>query len=266
MSGKKKIGIFELSELFGITPAAIRKYEGKGIIRPERNKENMYRKYSSWEVVKMLYARGLSKEGFSLNQVSEMLGVQDPIEHVDRIEKMQTEIAREIVYKKRLITLLDRQKKMYDSRKVHDNVQIEYMPALYCREIIANGEIDDGMDDQQGGLKAWITALPFVSVYIIHSESHDCRIYMGITEEERKAYDLEDLVPDFTLPERMCVTCNIEFDREGWHKLGKIDKGFEAAKSLGIPIEDVCIMKMYAYIQNEGKYTCHVKGYFPIAE
>ncbi len=264
MNDRKEIGIFELAELFGITPAAIRKYEGKGIIQPERNIDNKYRKYSSWEVVKMVFARGLSQEGFSLSQVSQMLETQEPVEHIEPIEVLQAELAKEIVYKKRLITLLDRQKRSYESRKTQGKVQIECLPALYCCRLLEENELACKSNAERKKLEEWIEALPFVSVYIIHTESHECRTCLGISEEERKSYGLEQLVPDFVLPEKMCVTCNVVFDREGWYERGEIDEGFEQAKSLGFPIESTSIMRMYAYVQHDGKYTCHVKGCFPI--
>ena len=86
--GSRSIGIFELSELFGITPEALRKYEEKHILHPIRDK-NGYRKYSSWDLTKLVRIRQLRSEGVSLGGVAQQLRQGDPQQKLQELESLK---------------------------------------------------------------------------------------------------------------------------------------------------------------------------------
>lgn len=262
MAGKREIGIFEMSELFGITPEAIRKYEAKNIIQPKRDEENKYRKYSCWELVKMIFARSLSKEGFSLGEVAEMLDDENSTDHIRKIEDIQKELVREIIYKKRLLSILEHQRKIYTQGESTKQQIIENMPTLYCLSLLEKECMAAG--NEQRNLKKWICELPFVSVLVLRMPDGECKTCLAYSEENRVAYGLSHLEPEFILQERMCVTRNFMYTYKTWHELGVVEREYEKACTMGFALDDLCIMQMYAYQQRNGEYTSYVKGYFPI--
>ena len=267
MAGKKDIGIFELAELFDITPEAIRKYEAKGIIRPHRNEENRYRKYSSWEVVKLAVSRGMSMEGFSLNQVADMLETQELDEHVRMLEALQEKIAREIVYKKRLISLIDRHKKeYYGSIGREGRMQIEHVSALYCCKLTENGQVVDKKGEELSNLKAWIAALPFVGMCFVYNEVFEMCTCLAISEEDMERFGLTHLTPEFVVAAQMCVVYDMTIERNAayYSVFDTLNAAAEKVKELGFRVEETRYMWLYAYTQKNDSYRSYVKGLFPI--
>ncbi len=108
-SGRKNVGIFELADLLGVTEEALRKYETREIIRPIRD-ERGYRKFHSWDLTKIIYARQLKQEGFSLNDIADTMKNSNAGEQVDGIERLQKKLALEIQYRQKLIHWLSAQK------------------------------------------------------------------------------------------------------------------------------------------------------------
>ena len=265
--GKREFGIFELAELFGITPEAIRKYEAKNIIQPYRDDENKYRKFRTWELIKMVWARSLSLEGFGLRQISDMFEHEQPKDQLAQLEAMQENLAREIVYRKRLIRRLDKQKKdIHDCIGRAERLQVEHVPALYCCVIMENDTLVDKKGKDREKLKQWIQVLPFASVSFMGDmtfETHSCLV---ITEEERECYGLQHLEPDFVLPERLCVVCNLVAEHcDKYDTSNEIVRGGrERALALGFELEQRWIALSYAYTQKDGVYQSYIKCIFPI--
>lgn len=166
VSGKREIGIFELSDLFCITTEALRKYEKKKILQPRRNKSG-YRAYGSWELTKIIRTRQLRQEGFSLDAIAERISSPDFCA-VKEMESMQQELLRQIEYKKKLIRWLGYQKEKQTAfEKQGDKIQIEHIPEWYCCVYM----VDDALVLKEGkdreALKAWLNALPFAHVFYV---------------------------------------------------------------------------------------------------
>ena len=56
--GEKSISISHMADLFSLNAETLRKYDAKRIISAFRD-GNEYRKYSSWEVTKLIWASAL---------------------------------------------------------------------------------------------------------------------------------------------------------------------------------------------------------------
>ena len=94
-TGKRESGIFERSELFGITSETLRKYEKKEILQPRRNKSG-YRSYGTWELTKIVRTRQMRQEGFSLGVIAEKTGNDTP-SIISDIEQKQKELLMQII-------------------------------------------------------------------------------------------------------------------------------------------------------------------------
>ena len=80
--------IGELAELAGVSTKTLRVYEKKGLLLPERNKENSYRIYTEDAVRKLERIQLMKYLGFSLEQIEEFLS---RYESVGREEMLQTQ-------------------------------------------------------------------------------------------------------------------------------------------------------------------------------
>ena len=88
--------IGELAELAGVSTKTLRVYERKGLLLPERNKENQYRFYREEAVQKLEQIQLMKYLGFSLEQIEMFLSGH---EHGDREEMLLTQ--KRLLLKKR---------------------------------------------------------------------------------------------------------------------------------------------------------------------
>ena len=68
-----KISISALSIAYGLTPEALRYYEEKGLLSPERTAASGFRKFSISDVQVLGIIKSLQRQGFSLDEVKHVL-------------------------------------------------------------------------------------------------------------------------------------------------------------------------------------------------
>ena len=130
--GDKSINISRMADLFCLTAETLRKYDAKEIISAIRD-GNEYRKYSSWEVTKLIWARALRAEGYSLDQISTHTVERVTDESIRIIEEMQHKVADEIVERQRLLKWLEERKRSYrELAERGDEITVEIQPEIWC--------------------------------------------------------------------------------------------------------------------------------------
>lgn len=68
-----KISISALSIAYGLTPEALRYYEEKGLLTPERTPSSGFRRFSIGDMQKLGIIKSLQRQGFSLDEVRHIL-------------------------------------------------------------------------------------------------------------------------------------------------------------------------------------------------
>lgn len=68
-----KVSISALSIAYGLTPEALRYYEEKGLLSPERTPASGFRRFSIADVQLLGIIKGLQRQGFSLDEVKHIL-------------------------------------------------------------------------------------------------------------------------------------------------------------------------------------------------
>jgi putative AdoMet-dependent methyltransferase len=77
------VKINELAKRLGLTPRAIRLYEQKGLLKPQRNADNGYRDYSDQDAWRLQTVASLRELGLGLQQI---VGLLDKLDRDDRAE------------------------------------------------------------------------------------------------------------------------------------------------------------------------------------
>ena len=93
--------IKEAEEETGITRQNIRFYEKKGLIQPERNKENDYRQYSEEDIKRLKTIKMLRKLDFPVEDIKEVLEgntdfTQAVRNHLDSLKERKKELSAQI--------------------------------------------------------------------------------------------------------------------------------------------------------------------------
>jgi DNA-binding transcriptional MerR regulator len=264
--GKSNINISDLADLFGITAETLRKYDHQKIIEAFRQ-ENGYRHYSSWELTKVICVRQLRMEGYPLSKIAARMHRRDGVDTIDQIDAMEKQLQAEIEEKQRLIHWLQHRRKLLkESKAQKTDVHIESWSSIYCCVYMAGNTMVKKNGADLAHLKAWMQALPYVSIYYLCTLEGDTVSCLGITEEERQEYQLDHLVPDFILPHSDYATCNLiaqhssNFDTsmEFW------EEGFQKASELNLTLEDIFVVRVVDYIQQDGIYSSYNHMMIPI--
>lgn len=264
--GEKSISISHMADLFSLNAETLRKYDAKRIISAFRD-GNEYRKYSSWEVTKLIWARALRAEGYSLDEIASHTVEKVSDESIQIIEDMQKKVLSEIVERQRILKWLEARKRSYQELDARgDKITVEIQPEIWCSSYLTNDTMAGKKDESWKDLKEWMKALPFVSVYYVGDKGYHTVSCVGITAEEREKYGLHSLRPDFILPEQIYLTKFVVAEHSRQHDTSNevILQGFEDMEQMGYPLQDLFVMRVYDYVQKNGIYRSYNKMMVPI--
>lgn len=91
-----KISISALSIAYGLTPEALRYYEEKGLLTPERTEGSGFRRFSLNDVQKMGFIKGLQRQGFSLDEIKHILTDCPQSELIAMMDEKRTSFREQI--------------------------------------------------------------------------------------------------------------------------------------------------------------------------
>lgn len=74
-----KISISALSIAYGLTPEALRYYEEKGLLTPERTSSGGFRKFSAVDIQMLGIIKSLQRQGFSLDEIRRIVKTGLPL-------------------------------------------------------------------------------------------------------------------------------------------------------------------------------------------
>ena len=140
MSEKTKFKIGEFSKMMQVTVKTLRHYEQKGLLVPDEVDEwTGYRYYSIVQMQRLNTIRGLQRQGFTLDEIKELLedGAQTPSIDQLTLKIEETERQLQLLMKRRsqLIQWLDSQKQIKTMKKFSIQSLPEIIVASH-REII----------------------------------------------------------------------------------------------------------------------------------
>ena len=144
MSKKTKLKIGEFSKMMQVTVKTLRYYEQKGLLLPyEVDEWTGYRYYSIYQMQRLNIIRGLQQQGFTLEEIKELLEDGEQMPSIDQLTQKieETEHQLQLLIKRRsqLLKWLDSHKQI----KTMEKVNIQYLPEIIVashREIIPNYE------------------------------------------------------------------------------------------------------------------------------
>ena len=99
--------IGDLSNIFGLSSEMIRYYEKQGVISPQRDAENGYRIYTSFDVFNLLEAIQYKSMDIQLNEIEKMKSEDFMAEYTARLKKYRQARFDELNYNLLLIGRLD---------------------------------------------------------------------------------------------------------------------------------------------------------------
>lgn len=266
--GKEKINISDLARIFNVSSETLRKYDTQNILIPYRE-DNLYRIYSSWELTKLIRTRQLRMEGYSIKDIEQHFKAIQFEDNLINIENRERKIQHEIEEREKLLLWLkERKQTIRDTQEIKDKVVIRKAEKLYCCVYMVDNTMVSKDKKQMNYLKEWLSVLPYLTVYYIGIAGSKVLSCVGVSEREKELYKLNDLVPDFVLPEADVAVCNMNT-----YKGEQIDtsnenimESFEKVQKAGYTHQNIFVIKMIEYTQKDGLYTCLNQAMIPIVQ
>lgn len=266
--GKEKINISDLARIFNVSSETLRKYDTQNILIPYRE-DNLYRIYSSWELTKLIRTRQLRMEGYSIKDIEQHFKAIQFEDNLINIENREREIQHEIEEREKLLLWLkERKQTIRDTQEIKDKVVIRKAERLYCCVYMVDNTMVSKDKKHMNYLKEWLSVLPYLTVYYIGIAGSKVLSCVGVSEREKELYKLNDLVPDFVLPEAEVAVCNMNT-----YKGEQIDtsnenimESFEKVQKAGYTHQNIFVIKMIEYTQKDGLYTCLNQAMIPIVQ
>lgn len=156
---KYKIG--DVARILGVSPDLLRYYEKKGVVSPEKDSNNDYRYYDSWDINFLMDCLWFKNFGFSIDQIAEIVHIPS-VSDLNRTLLEKEEELRETISRCQL--LLKRSEE-------HRNKLAEIDRLLYHCEICDSPEfirfinrVGDSYEvggSLQNLARQWLKVLPF---------------------------------------------------------------------------------------------------------
>jgi len=102
-----KISISALSIAYGLTPEALRYYEDKGLLSPERTPASGFRKFSISDVQTLGIIKSLQRQGFSLDEIKRVLHTGVSLEElVSMMDEKRGQLREQVSLSSAILTRL----------------------------------------------------------------------------------------------------------------------------------------------------------------
>ena len=211
-----KYKISEVAKLLDITPEAIRYYESKGIITPERSQDTGYRYYNGWEIHMLIRARTYRELGYSLEETSNLLNHYETKDIISYLTRREEHIKQEILRSKNLLKYIEREKQnIINSHELIGNYSIEYRPDIY-RLQMQDGYVLHPDKELRQTIYNWIDKIPFVFTSTlfpledVKNNGKGFTVGLGIYKEYAELLNIEESDYVRFFPSELCVLTGIQ--------------------------------------------------------
>jgi len=180
-----KISISALSIAYGLTPEALRYYEEKGLLSPERTAASGFRKFSITDVQVLGIIKSLQRQGFSLEEIRRVLKTGVTLDELvammdDKRDQLREQVALNIGILSRLTTCTDL---LRDSERLLQKPRLCQGAAAYLIDFDSVAALWQSVP-QMPILKDLIEALPLSSyctiVPLARLEGNDVPLRIGV--------------------------------------------------------------------------------------
>ncbi|HBV67739.1 MAG TPA: MerR family transcriptional regulator [Clostridiales bacterium] len=213
---KMKYRISEVAKLLDLSSEAIRYYENKGIIKPERDEETGYRYYGGWEIHMLIRARTYRQLGCSIDETADLLNRFDNVDIISYLDNKREEIKKEIERSTNLLGYLEKeQENIMSSDKIAGEYQLLFRPDIYRLEM-QDGYVLHPDKKLRQAIYDWIEKIPYVfssTVFpldSVYGGDDNFTVGLGIYKEHAELLGIEESEFVKFFPSRLCVLTGIQ--------------------------------------------------------
>lgn len=263
-----KIG--EVSRIYGLSIDAIRYYESRGILSPQRDKESGYRYYSAWDLNYLLECMRYRSYDFSLSDIEQMI-VCDGMEQLERrCRKREAEILLAITRQQHILKQLSslHQRIARIPQELGEFI-LEDSPEVIWQRQRTNESLETGLSVET--VSQWVKQMPFLEhTFLIPlskappEELTDYCWGFSITPENLNWLHMN--IPDTTLyiPSRKSIRTVFSAGEEGSFLESAKRQAIEPIKQKGYQISGSPYGNLLVRIHEDGKMKRYFEIWVPI--
>ncbi len=263
---KYKIG--EVARILGISTDLLRYYEKKGVVTPEKNSNNDYRYYDSWDINFLVDCLWFKNFGFSIEQIADMVKIPSTHELGELFLDKEDELRRTI--KRCELLLLRSERYRRDLQKTVEllyRCRVEDSPE-FVRFMNRKGQEYFSTPQTERLARQWLAAMPFNRrCFEISAQSGEdaCRWGFSLDMDYVRELEFEISEPITAVPSRRSIHTVFKSagGRDGFAPSlldYALDYACEMGAQLTAPIHGVLL----ASVMEEGKLTGYFEAWIPI--
>lgn len=263
-----KIG--NVAELLGISSQAIRYYEARGVVNPDKSKLNNYRNFSTWDLDILIRTRILRSYGYSISEVTEILNNPDVLDLQEKFKSQEEKIKETIEWNLNLLSRIkEEDKNIMDSMGMEGKYLIQNRPGMYRLEAPMEMNKQEEIEYRKF-TKKWIDMAPFIYGSIrVSKENYENRqdnFYFGqvIDGDYKDYFNIKENKYITYLPPKSCLYTIIKFNSETGFSTNLLNQTIEYMNSQGLELKGDVITRIGLLNRLDNKYNCYHQSWFPI--
>ena len=264
-----KYRISEVAKLLDLSSEAIRYYETKGIIQPERDEETGYRYYGGWDIHMLIRARTYRQLGYTLDETADLLNKYDTIDIVSYLSKKREEIKKEIERSRHLLDYLDKEKENITNSDIITGLyQLVYRPEIYRLEI-QEGYVLYPDKKLRQAIYEWIDKAPYVfsstlfPLNSIYNGEENFTVGLGIYKEYAELLGIEESEYVKLFPSKLCILTGIQTKSSKNISPTLLQPAVKYMNSQGMIVTDDVITKSILMRKVGGEYINWHQAWLP---
>ncbi|HHZ02399.1 MAG TPA: MerR family transcriptional regulator [Tissierellia bacterium] len=265
----KKYRISEVAKLLDLSSEAIRYYENKGVIQPERDEETGYRYYGGWDIHMLIRARTYRQLGYTLDETADLLNKFDKVDIVSYLSNKKEEIEKEIERSKHLLDYLDKEKdNIINCDEITGVYQLVYRPEIYRLEMQKGYVLYHDKEIRQI-INDWIEKIPFVfsstlfPLESIYKGEDYFTVGLGIYKEYAELLGIKESEYVKLYPSKLCILTGIQTKSSKIISTTLLQPAVEYMKDQGIVLTEDVITKSVLMRKVNGEYINWHQAWLP---
>lgn len=267
---KYKIG--DVAHILGISTDLLRYYEKKGVVTPEKNENNDYRYYDSWDINFLTDCLWFKNFGFSIEQIADIVRISGADELGRVLEDKEAEL-RETIARSQLLLRRSAEHRQ-DLKKISSllyRCEISSSPEL-VRFINRKGDDYIRSPVQQEAARRWLRAMPFNQRYFemaggsaLPGSEEDYSWGYSLSPEYAAELDFPTGPPMVRVPSRPGIhTVFKNNGGQGSFSPSLLQYALDFAEREGLTVLGPIHGVLLASVMEDGKLTGYFEAWLPI--
>jgi len=267
---KYKIG--DVARILGISADLIRYYEEKGVVSPEKDPDNRYRYYDTWDINYLIDCLWYKNYGFGIEQVAHMVTDFSYADLLETLVDKQSEI-RDTIRKQQL--LLERIEKfserLSETRELVGTFELRENKPFYYYINRHNSEYDSA-DSTSEMSRKWLRYMPFTRRYFevseksVRKEEDEYDWGFSVSGKYVSEFNISIAPPVTEMPSYLCI--HSAFKSSGLDRFSarKLDFLTDYAAKQGLTPARGAFGNLACSVIEDGLQTAYFEVWLPVTD